>query len=358
MTESDAKFFKALGDSTRLSIVQYLLGNDHCACGFTGMAGKDQTTISRHLKILMEAGIIKQEKKGRNVICSIKDTTIRKRLIRMGIKEKDSCCGSKKATSQSLRSDNIKKIVKEHYGRIAQEGGPNSCRPSCCGNKSQDMIQISTSLGYTRKELEEVPESNLGLGCGNPGALGMIKKGDVVLDLGSGAGIDAFLAAKRVGPKGKVIGVDFTKKMIKRATDNAKKIGYANVEFRFGDIEDLPVDSDSVDVVLSNCVINLVPDKSKAFKEANRVLKPGGKMYISDMVLLKELTEEQRNDDDLIAGCVGGAILRDEYLRKVTEAGFQIKKVIDDKAISKKQYKGLPVESLKLVAKKRSVVIN
>ncbi len=351
MLENDARFFKALGDESRLSFVESLLGNERCVCEFTKISNKDQTTISRHLKILTEAGIISQVKRGRFVICSIKDESVRKRLVNMGINQKDGCCGDETET-KGLNSNQVKKIVRDRYGKIAVEGGPNKSRASCCGNQIQDPIQISESLGYTKKELAEVQDSNLGLGCGNPGALGAIKKGDVVLDLGSGAGIDAFLAAKKVGAQGKVIGVDFTKEMIAKATENAKKVGYSNVEFRYGDIEELPVDSNSVDVVMSNCVINLVPDKSKAFAEAYRVLRPGGNLYISDMVLLKELTEEQRNDEDLIGGCVGGAILRDEYLQKVREAGFRIRKIIDNKGIAKKQYKGLPVESLKLVAKK------
>ena len=243
----------------------------------------------------------------------------------------------------------IKSIVRKSYGKIAETGCGCSC--SCT---DMDTDQIAKSLGYSEEEIKAVPDANLGLGCGNPTALGEIKDGMVVLDLGSGAGFDCFLAAKKVGKTGKVIGVDMTEKMIKKARENAKKYGHDNVEFRLGDIEELPVDDGSVDVIISNCVINLVPDKSKAFQEAYRVLRPGGIMYISDMVLLEELTDEQKNDEDLIAGCVGGAILRDEYLKKITEAGFQLKKVIDDKDISRRQYKGLPVESLKLVAKKKN----
>jgi arsenite methyltransferase len=353
MSANNARFFKALGDETRLSLVSCLLGNERCACEFAEISNRDQTTISRHLKILTEAGIVRQEKRGRNVICSIKDESVRRRLFSMGITQSGSCCKGNRAKSKDLEGDQIKEIVRERYSRIAVEGGPNKSRALCCGNQIQDPIQISESLGYSKKELEEMPESNLGLGCGNPGALGAIKSGDVVLDLGSGAGIDAFLAAKRVGKNGKVIGVDFTKEMIAKAKKNAKKIGHTNVEFRYGDIENLPVESNSVDVVMSNCVINLVPDKSKAFREAYRVLKPGGSLYISDMVLLKELSKEQKNDKDLIAGCVGGAILRDEYLDKIREAGFRLRKIIDDKGVARRQYKGLPVESLKLVAKKR-----
>jgi len=351
MSINDAKFFKALGDGTRLSIVAYLLKTECCVCEFAEMTHKDQTTVSRHLKILTETGVIKQQRMGRKVICSIKDDEVRSRLLNMGIKPAGKS-GPQKVGDVRTRSERVKEVVKKRYGNIASKGGSCGCGTECCGGEAQSPIQISASLGYTAEELAEVPESNLGLGCGNPGALGDIKEGDVVLDLGSGAGIDAFLAAKRVGATGRVIGVDFTKEMISKATKNAKKNGYKNVVFKLGDIEDLPLDSSSVDLVLSNCVINLVPDKAKAFSEAYRVLRPGGRMYVSDMVLLKELTEEQRNDEELIAGCVGGAILRDEYLKKITDAGFRIRKVLENKDISKKQYQGLPVESLKVVAGK------
>ena len=164
--------------------------------------------------------------------------------------------------------------------------------------------------------------------------------------------MDAFLAAKKVGASGHVIGVDMTEEMIKKARKNAKKNGFANVEFRHGDIEDLPVESDSIDVILSNCVINLAPNKSKVFKEAHRVLRPGGRIYISDMVLLEELSEEQRSDEDLISGCVGGAILKDEYLKLMKKAGFRISNVSEDADIGRRQYRGLPVESAKIVAEK------
>jgi len=348
MLEEEAKFFKALGDETRLTIVGSLLKYDQCECDFTKKSDKDQTTISRHLKVLLEAGVVKYRKSGRNLIYSIKDDDVRKRLTAMGVEQQDLCCDD-----GGQKSDGIKRIVKKRYGKIAVEGGSCGCGTDCCSGNSQDPIKISASLGYSDTELKVAPESNLGLGCGNPGSLGTIKEGDVVLDLGSGAGMDAFLAARRVGKKGKVIGVDITKEMVRKARRNAKRNGFDNVEFRHGDIEDLPVESSLIDVVLSNCVINLVPDKSKAFKEAFRVLRSGGSMYISDMVLLKELTERQREDEDLIGGCVGNAILRDEYLGLVKAAGFQIDKVSHDEEIGKRQYKGLPVESIKIVARKR-----
>jgi SAM-dependent methyltransferase len=239
----------------------------------------------------------------------------------------------------------IKEIVKKHYGKIA---AGNGCCNSCgCEN---DNEKISKSIGYSEEEIKSVSEANLGLGCGSPTGLGEIKEGDVVLDLGSGAGIDCFLASKKVGETGKVIGVDMTEEMIEKAEENAKKYGYKNVEFRLGDIEKLPIDDNSIDVAISNCVFNLTPDKPKAFKEVYRTLKKGGRMYISDIVLLENLSEEQRNNEELIAGCVGGALLKDDYLKIIENAGFKVKILSEDKDISKRQYQGAPLESLKIEA--------
>ena len=248
-----------------------------------------------------------------------------------------------------MKNDKIKQIVKDHYGKIAAGGG---CCNSCgCGSKDENE-QISKSIGYSDQEIKSVSDANLGLGCGNPTGMGEIKEGDVVLDLGSGAGFDCFLAAKKVGETGRVIGVDMTEEMIEKAKVNAKKYGYKNVEFRLGDIEKLPVDNNSIDVVISNCVVNLVPDKSKVFKEVYRVLKKGGRMYISDIVLLKNLSDEQKNDDELIAGCVGGAMLKDDYIKIIKDAGFEVNVLSEDKDISKRQYQGAPLESLKVEAVK------
>lgn len=238
-----------------------------------------------------------------------------------------------------MEKDTVKKIVKDAYKKIAKEN-------SSCGCGCNSAKNISKSIGYTDEELKIVGEANLGLGCGNPLAFGKIKEGDVVLDLGSGAGIDAILAAKKVGPKGKVIGVDMTEEMIEKATQNAKKQGIENVEFLLGEIENLPLKNNSVDTIITNCVINLTPDKSKTFSEAYRVLKPGGKIYLSDIVLLKELTQEQRNNKELISGCVAGALLRDDYLNKIKGAGFNVKVLYENTGISKQQYNGIPLESI------------
>ncbi|MCK5636160.1 MAG: arsenite methyltransferase [Thermoplasmatales archaeon] len=239
----------------------------------------------------------------------------------------------------------VKKIVKKSYGEIAKKGtSGGSC--GCCGSECD--VDIAKSIGYSDEEIATAGEANLGLGCGNPIALSDISEGEVVLDLGSGAGFDAFLALKKVGDSGKVIGVDFTEEMVEKARGIAAKYNYKNVEFRFGDIENLPIDNESIDVIISNCVINLAPDKLKVFKEAHRVLKKTGRMYVSDIVLLGELTEEQRSNEELIAGCVGGALLKDDYLKIITDAGFNYSILDEDKEISKRQYQGINLESLKV----------
>ena len=229
----------------------------------------------------------------------------------------------------------IKEMVKEGYAKIAVQGG-SCCGPasSCCG--STDLAKdISSKIGYSEKEIQGVPEgSNLGLGCGNPVALASLREGETVLDLGSGAGFDCFLAAKKVGEKGKVIGVDMTPEMVKKANENAKNNNYGNVEFRLGDIEKLPVGDGSIDVVMSNCVINLSPDKGKTFQEAFRVLKPGGRLTISDIVLLQDLPDFIKDSIEAYVGCVSGAIKKDEYLRKIVEAGFQDVKVMGETSFS------------------------
>lgn len=250
-----------------------------------------------------------------------------------------------------LKNEEIKKTVKTAYSKIASESQSCSCCSCGCSDQN-DALEVSKGIGYSDEELNVVPEANLGLGCGNPTALGNIRKGDVVLDLGSGAGFDCFLAAKKVGSSGRVIGVDMTEEMVNKAKAIAAKYGYTDVEFRLGDIEKLPVENGSVDVVISNCVINLAPDKSKVFNEAYRVLRKGGRMYVSDIVLLKELSHEQRNDSALLSGCVAGALLKEDYIRKIEMAGFEVTILSEDKEISERQYHGIALESLKLAATK------
>ena len=226
---------------------------------------------------------------------------------------------------------NIKEIVKQGYGKIARQGS-SCCVPanSCCGTTDQAQ-DISKKIGYSEEELETVPEgANLGLGCGNPVALASLREGETVLDLGSGAGFDCFLAANIVGKNGRVIGVDMTPEMIEKAKENAKKGNYKNVEFRLGEIEKLPVADNSADVIMSNCVINLAPDKGKVFKEAFRVLKPSGRLMISDIVLLRELPKVIKESIEAYIGCLSGAMIKEEYLQKIEAADFQDIKVVDE----------------------------
>ena len=230
-----------------------------------------------------------------------------------------------------MEKEEIRKVVREGYGKIAKQDS-SCCAPvkSCCG--STDLTQdISRNIGYTEEELKAVPEgANLGLGCGNPIALASLKEGEVVLDLGSGAGFDCFLAANQVGKTGIVIGVDMTAEMLDRARENAQKGNFDNVEFRLGEIENLPVGDNQVDVIISNCVINLSPNKKRVFQEAFRTLRPGGRLMVSDIVLLKELPAEIKNSVAAYVGCVAGAITKKEYLEAIQAAGFEETKVLGE----------------------------
>lgn len=245
-----------------------------------------------------------------------------------------------------MQKDEVKKIVKESYAKIAKGSG---C--SCCGAK-QEQEKIAEEIGYSKEDIGQFSEANLGLGCGNPVAMAEMQEGDVVLDLGSGAGFDCFLAMKRVGESGKVIGVDMVPEMVVKAQVNAEKYGYSNVEFKLGEIEKLPVEDEAVDIIISNCVINLAPDKDQVFAEAYRVLKSGGKMFVSDIVLLQELPEAVKNNPELLSGCVAGALLKENYISKMKAAGFAVEILSEDTGISKKQYKNMPLESLKVKAVK------
>lgn len=225
-----------------------------------------------------------------------------------------------------MQKSEVTQIIRKAYGAIA--GQQNGCGCGCnCGsdkNSGKDIHEYANQLGYSDNELSNIPpEANLGLSCGNPTALANLKAGEVILDLGSGAGFDCFLAAAKVGATGRVIGVDMTTEMLERARAIAGKEQISNVEFRLGEIENLPVADNSVDVVISNCVINLSADKTRVFQEIYRVLKPGGRISISDLALLQELPENVRESVDAYIGCVAGAVLVDQYKSMVQTSGLQ-----------------------------------
>lgn len=230
-----------------------------------------------------------------------------------------------------MKESEIRKTVREGYARIAQKESPCcGSTASCCADPRMQE-EVSKKLGYTEEDLRSIPEgANLGLGCGNPVALASLKEGETVLDLGSGAGLDCFLAAKKVGGKGKIIGVDMTPEMIDKARENARKNEYKNVEFRLGEIENLPVADSTADVVISNCVINLSPNKKRVFEETFRALQPGGRLMVSDIVLLKELPEVIRNSAEAYVGCLSGAIMKDNYVEAIKQAGFEKVEIIEE----------------------------
>lgn len=219
----------------------------------------------------------------------------------------------------------IKEMVRARYGGLAAGSSSDALSASCCGPSSASLADSkSMRMGYSADELAAVPEgANLGLGCGNPQAIADMRQGEIVVDLGSGAGFDCLLAGRQVGPEGHVIGVDMTHEMLKKARDNAARVGAENVEFRLGELEHLPIADNTADVILSNCVINLVPDKAQVFREAFRVLKPDGRLAISDVVNIRELTPELASDRALVCGCVAGAAPEQNIRGWLEAAGFR-----------------------------------
>lgn len=247
----------------------------------------------------------------------------------------------------------VKELVKKGYGEVARSRNSTSAQ-----EHDTVLRKYSKNIGYSDQEMGFVPDgANLGLGCGNPTALTALKEGDTVLDLGSGAGFDCFLAANKVGKIGKVIGVDMTPEMVEKAKQNAVKGNYKNVEFRLGDIENLPVTSNSIDLIISNCVINLAPNKEKVFKEAYRVLKPGGRVMVSDMVLLRALPKTIIHSVDAYIGCLAGTVMKGDYIATIKQAGFKSVRILSETPLPLELLTEDPmvkaiVENLKISAKK------
>ncbi len=246
-----------------------------------------------------------------------------------------------------MKETTIKGAVRQSYAKVVTQGG------SCCGGNEGVELK-SMRLGYTEKEIKAAPDgANLGLGCGNPLVFSDLKEGESVLDLGSGAGFDCFLAANRVGKRGRVIGVDMTPEMIARARENASLGNYPNVEFRLGEIENLPVEDNSIDLVISNCVINLTPEKDRVFREAYRVLKPGGRAMISDVVVKRELPEFLRNSIRAYVECISGAILKEDYVNGLRRAGFREIRILNEAVFTC----GTTVEELAAKAREEGVEV-
>jgi len=247
----------------------------------------------------------------------------------------DDCCGGEKsahttAVETLVPGADVRAVVREKYGDIA-EGRASGCGCGCGCSTSEGLEQTLSQLGYSAEQASAIPEgANLGLGCGNPIAHAQLRAGETVLDLGSGAGLDCFLAAREVGPTGRVIGVDMTASMIERARALATQHAFSQVEFRLGEIEHLPLESGTVDCIVSNCVVNLSPDKPQVFRDALRVLKPGGRLVVSDLVLTRALTPQQQQNVALYVGCVSGASQKDDYLRQIAEAGFTGIEVLEE----------------------------
>jgi arsenite methyltransferase len=335
-----AGFIKCLAHPARLSILHHLSKQEHCICNqIVSHLPLSQATVSQHLKTLKSLNLIKGEIEGKSICYCINKEAMKSYAAKTQIflnqvirnltlekmekenKTTGACCGS----SQQAVFDpqHIKEVVRERYAQVIQTR-------SCCGDSQKNTKTLvdgyDTVAGY-------VPSADYGLGCGIPTQHAQINPGDTVLDLGSGAGNDVFIVRHLVGESGSVIGLDFTDEMIAKANENKAKMGFNNTHFVKGEIENIPLDDEAIDVVVSNCVINLVPDKHKAFSEIYRVLKSGGHFCISDMVVNGDMEEEMRRDLGLYSGCIAGALSEDTYIAMVKELGFQTIEIKSKRAV-------------------------
>lgn len=365
--ETSMRALKALSDPTRLHIVEFLASAccgqasvredggvegptaGEVCCHITG-AEKITSTVSHHLHELSAAGIVKLEKRGKATLCTLRPeglTTLSGYLLRLAAQSEkgrsaERVQGETMATNDLTGREDVRELVRKKYGEAALRvmnnesgsccGGSSETKSACCGSETaseeaccSNVEDPITSNLYSDLEASEIPEAALlaSLGCGNPTALAQLREGETVLDLGSGGGIDVLLSARRVGPTGFAYGLDMTDQMLALAERNRAEAGAENVRFLKGHIEEIPLPDETVDVIISNCVINLSSDKDQVLREAFRVLKPGGRFAVSDVVIEGELPESVRHDMQMYVGCVSGALDREEYLQKLDKAGFE-----------------------------------
>ena len=333
-----ATLAKVISHPARLAILQLLSESKTCISGdISDSLPLSRTTVSQHLQELKKAELITGEVEGLKINYCLNRSAIGKfKKLFDDFFQEESCCANIQGKNENLnkmKAEDLKLIVKEKYGAIASQGNAQN-QDSCCGGSDccGDTSYSIFSDDYT--ELQGYnPDADLGLGCGLPTEYAGIKEGDHVLDLGSGAGNDCFVARTLLGESGHVTGLDFTDEMLEKANSNLQKTGFKNIDFIKGDIENIPLKNNSFDVVISNCVLNLVPDKQKAFGEIYRTLKPGGHFCISDVVLTGELPGKLQQAAEMYAGCVSGAMLKEDYLEVIAQQGFKNIEVKKEKEI-------------------------
>ena len=351
--------FRALGNPARFRILQLLGERQACICGdVVDLLPLAQSTVSGHLKVLKEAGLITGTIEGPSTYYCIDLDALRrwKRCVATLFTNEEET--ERSLTMSSLESDNIRESVAARYGDRARQQLstltvlPTGLGAACCdtGAGAACCSTQECGGGYSAEDLAGFPTTVTGisLGCGNPVGLAGVQPGEVVLDLGSGGGIDCFLAARRTGEKGRVIGVDMTPDMVRLARANAEQVGLPNVEFRLGEIEHLPVDPESVDLVISNCVVNLAPDKAAVYREIGRVLKPGGRLVIADMVTDRPVPEALRARRELWSGCTSGALDLETHLATLREAGFDRIEVLAQEAAGRGDLGDIELSSVTL----------